>query len=75
MALVILAMLAANPAFVCGRDRVCTRANELRGRYAAWGEIVNRIPPGGFDAREQKRWKEFRRAVDQLDRARKEMNW
>jgi hypothetical protein len=66
----IFALLAAHPLFICAGDRICIAANELRGHYAAWGAVVNRIPPGGIDAREPRLWKEVEKAFKRLRKAR-----
>ena len=47
----IFALIAASvtPVAICRADRVCLAANAMRGRYAAWTEVVNQSKPGTFD--------------------------
>ena len=73
--LTIFLLLAAHPVLFCGADRLCMTANQFRGRYSEWAEVVTRIPPGGIDARERQRWNSVMKAFKRLETARREIGW
>lgn len=69
---ILLLVAAMVPTLGCGGDRVCIAANQFRGAYSQWAEIINNLKPGTFDAREPGRWKQVEHAFKRLQNSRKE---
>lgn len=71
--LTILLLVASQvPVLMCHGDKVCLAANEFRGHYGDWTEVMNTTKAGTVNAKEPALWNELEKGFRKLKKTRSE---